>query len=113
MGHSAINPDSPFVLRRPNTETSSMAIEPVQSDKNKWIAAILAFLFGSLGVHKFYLGKTQAGIIMLVASLAGLLFLGIPTMIVAIVAFVEFIIYLVKDEQKFHEDYVAGDRAWF
>ena len=88
-------------------------VVPIQSDKNKWVAAILAFLFGILGVHKFYLGKKQAGVIMLVASLVGLILLGIPTLIVSIIAFVEFVIYLVKDEQKFHEDYVVGDRAWF
>jgi cold shock CspA family protein len=30
-------------------------------DKNKIVAALLAFFIGGLGVHKFYLGKNQAG----------------------------------------------------
>ena len=34
--------------------------------KNKIVAALLAFFLGTLGIHKFYLGKTTAGIIMLV-----------------------------------------------
>ena len=32
------------------------------STHNKWIAAILAFLLGGLGVHKFYLGQKGWGL---------------------------------------------------
>ena len=34
--------------------------------KNKIVAAILAILLGSLGVHKFYLGQTFKGILFLI-----------------------------------------------
>jgi TM2 domain-containing membrane protein YozV len=81
-------------------------------DKNKWIAALLAFFFGILGVHKFYLGKTNAGIIMLLCGTIGW-FLIIPGLAVAFISFIELIIYLFKSEQQFHEDYVAGDKSWF
>ena len=37
-------------------------------DRSKWIAAILAFLFGPLGIHRFYLGRTGTGITMLALS---------------------------------------------
>ena len=33
--------------------------------KSKIVAALLAFFLGGLGIHKFYLGKNTAGIIML------------------------------------------------
>lgn len=33
--------------------------------KNKWVAFILCFLLGYLGAHKFYEGKTGAGILYL------------------------------------------------
>ncbi len=82
-------------------------------EKNKWIAALLALTFGGFGVHKFYLGKNTAGFIMLALFLGGIVLGGIPTVLISIVAFVECIIYLVKSEQQFYDDYVAGDRAWF
>lgn len=82
------------------------------SDKNKWVAALLTFFFGIWGVHKFYLGKNTAGVIMLVCGTVGW-FLVIPGIAVALISFIELIIYLLKSEQQFHEDYVAGDRSWF
>lgn len=82
-------------------------------EKNKWIAALLALTFGGLGVHKFYLGKNTAGFIMLALFLGGMLLATIPTIIVSIIAFIECIIYLVKSDQQFYDDYVVGDRAWF
>lgn len=33
--------------------------------KNKYVATILALLFGGFGVHKFYLGKTKEGLVYL------------------------------------------------
>ncbi len=77
-------------------------------EKNKWIAALLCFFFGPIGIHKFYLGKTGAGIIMLVASV---LVIGLP--FTMFISFIELIIYLVKSDQSFHEDYVAGNKSWF
>lgn len=81
-------------------------------DKNKWVAALLTFFFGIWGIHKFYLGKTNAGIIMLACGTIGW-FLILPGLAVAFISFIELIIYLFKSEQQFHEDYVAGDKSWF
>ncbi|WP_298333630.1 NINE protein [Asticcacaulis sp.] len=81
-------------------------------DKNKWVAALLTFFFGIWGVHKFYLGKTNAGLIMLACGTIGW-FLILPGLAVAFISFIELIIYLFKSEQQFHEDYVAGDKSWF
>ena len=81
--------------------------------KNKWIAAILALSFGPLGVHKFYLGRRKAGLIMLIVCLGGFLLAGIPSIIISIIALIEGIIYLVKSDQRFYDDYVVGERAWF
>lgn len=81
--------------------------------KSKVAAGLLAIFIGALGIHKFYLGYSTAGIIMLAVFLLGWIALGIPSIIISIIAFIEGIIYLVKSDEAFHERYVANRRAWF
>lgn len=81
--------------------------------KSKVIAGVLALLLGALGAHKFYLGATGAGIIMLLASLFGWVLLFIPNWIVGVIAVVEGIIYLTRTDDEFHERYEIGKRPWF
>lgn len=101
-----------------DTVTSIYVVKSAQgtlssAPKDKIIAVVLAFFLGGLGVHKFYLGKRNAGIIMLVASVGGAILFLIPTMIIGLIAFIEAIIYLVKSEDEFQRDYVNGNRSWF
>lgn len=79
----------------------------------KWIAVALAFFFGFLGAHKFFLGYTKQGIIMVAVFLLGFILLGIPSGIIAVIAFVECIIYAIKPTDSFEETYIKNQRAWF
>ena len=80
--------------------------------KDKVVAALLAFFLGVWGIHKFYLGRTGAGIVMLICGTIGWL-LVLPGLFVCITAFIEFIIYLVIDDAEFRRRYVEGTRSWF
>jgi len=95
-----------------DTAVSIYLISASMGDKNKWVAIVLCFLFGWCGIHKFYLGKTTAGIIMAICGTVGWVIL-IPGLVVAFISFIELIIYLVKSDQSFYEDYVAGNKSWF
>ena len=64
--------------------------------RNKWIAIILAFFFGGLGLHKFYLGQIGWGVAYLL-----LCWTGIPS----IVGLVESIIYLTLSDEEFAARY--------
>ena len=84
--------------------------------KEKIAAGLLAIVLGTLGIHKFYLGGKQqkmAGIIMLVISLVGSCVITIGPVIMGIIALIEGIVYLTKDDAEFQSTYVAGDKAWF
>jgi TM2 domain-containing membrane protein YozV/cold shock CspA family protein len=86
-------------------------VSPSASEKNRIVAALLALFLGHWGIHKFYLGKTNAGIIMLACGTVGWLLI-IPGAVNALIAVLEGVIYLIKSDQDFYRDYVVGDRTW-
>lgn len=67
------------------------------SGKDRTTAAIFALILGGLGAHKFYLGKTLQGVLYL---------LFFWTLIPALIAFVEGIIYLTKSDAEFQRSYL-------
>ena len=81
---------------------------------NRTVIGIVAILLGSLGIHKFMLGYTQEGIIMLVVTIAGSLFLHVlGSSVMGIIGIIEGIISLTKTDQQFYDTYVAHKKAWF
>ncbi|MDR0762239.1 MAG: NINE protein [Campylobacteraceae bacterium] len=64
--------------------------------KNRINAALFAVFLGGFGAHKFYLGKTGQGILYLIFFW---------TLIPALIAFVEFIIYLIMSDEEFNAKY--------
>jgi TM2 domain-containing membrane protein YozV len=75
---------------------ADVAARSSSGGKSKSSAGILALLLGGIGVHKFYLGQPGLGILYLVFFW---------TLIPAIVAFVEGIIYLTMSDADFDAKY--------
>ena len=81
---------------------------------NKIAAGVCGILLGWLGVHKFILGYTTAGVIMLlVGVVGGFVTCGVSTGVMGIIGIIEGIIYLTKSDDEFVRTYVEGKRAWF
>ncbi len=74
------------------------ALERARSDR--LVSALLAFLLGTLGVHRFYLGRIGSGIAMLLLSctLIGLL-VTVPW------ALIDMVRFLVMSDEDFAEHY--------
>ncbi len=82
--------------------------------KDKTTAGILGILLGGLGVHKFYLGYTNEGLIMLLVSLiGGVATCGFGSMAVGAIGLAEGIIYITKSDEEFAATYVHGRKTWF
>ena len=80
----------------------------------KIAAGVLAILLGWLGIHKFYLGYTGPGIILLLCGTIGwIITFGILPVIVAIIGLIEGIIYLTKPDDQFNQEYVVQRKSWF
>lgn len=86
--------------------------KPPGADK-KLAAGICGILLGGLGVHKFILGYTTEGIIMVVTYVVGLFLCGVPAMAIAIVGIVEGVIYLTKSDEEFSNTYILNKKPWF
>jgi len=67
-----------------------------RTTRNKTTAGVFALVLGGLGIHKFYLGQTAAGIVYLVFCW---------TLIPAFIAFIEGILFLTMSDESFAEKY--------
>ena len=73
-------------------------------------AGICGILFGALGIHKFIIGQTKAGLIMLLVTVCTV---GLAGPIMGLIGFIEGIIYLTKSDREFDSIYIDGGKAWF
>ena len=87
-----------------------MSTTSVPGAEKKIPAGILAILLGGLGIHKFYLGYTKEGVIMLLVTV---LTLGMGAFIIGTIALIEGIVYLTKPDDQFVATYVTGRKGWF
>ncbi len=81
---------------------------PSDVSSKKMVAGILGILLGGLGIHKFYLGITTPGVIMLLGTL-----LCIGAWLMPIIGLIEGILYLTKSDQEFYQTYMVEKKGWF
>ena len=81
--------------------------------KSKIAAGLLAIFLGWLGIHKFYLGYTGPGVVLLLCGTIGLFVFFIPPIIASIIGLIEGIIYLTKPDDEFDQEYVVQRKSWF
>ena len=93
--------------------TCGSALQTPPVPKNKVTAGLLAIFLGGLGVHKFYLGYSKAGAIMLAVCIVGAFFFGFGPLAAWVIGFIEGILYLSKSDSEFAATYVTGKREWF
>ncbi len=81
-----------------------------EASGKKVAAGICGILLGALGVHKFILGYTTEGLIMLLVSV---LTCGFGATVTGLIGLVEGIIYLTKSDAEFESTYLVGKKGWF
>ena len=90
------------IFRLPDSDTASVGVvrQPAASDRNKYVAALLAFFLGTFGIHRFYLGRNGTGVLMIVLSITivGLLVTGIW-------ALIDMVRYLIMSDAEFEHRY--------
>jgi TM2 domain-containing membrane protein YozV len=87
-----------------------MSVQGSKDASKKIVAGICGILLGALGIHKFVLGYTGPGLIMLLVTV---LTLGIAGFIMGIIGLIEGILYLTKTDEEFVQTYVVGKKGWF
>lgn len=85
-------------------------MSPQEISNKKLAAGLCGILLGGLGVHKFILGMTTPGVIMLLVTVVTC---GIGAAITGVIGLIEGIIYLTQTDEEFYRNYVVGKREWF
>ena len=76
----------------------------------KIACGICGIILGALGIHKFILGYTTEGLVMLLVSV---LTCGIGSPVMGIIGLIEGIMYLTKSDDEFYKTYMAAKKGWF
>ncbi len=85
-------------------------IELAEINSKKLAAGLLGIFLGALGIHKFILGYTGPGLIMLLVSV---LTCGLAATVMCVIGLIEGIIYLTMTPQQFKTIYLDGRKEWF
>ncbi|WP_438982499.1 TM2 domain-containing protein [Vulcanococcus sp.] len=86
------------------------ALDLTEVSNKKLAAGLLGIFLGSFGIHKFVLGYTKAGLIMLLLTV---LTCGVAGFVMGVIGLIEGIIYLTQTPQEFKVTYLEGRKEWF
>ena len=91
----------------PNNKTASKQHirQPVKKGKRKFAAGLLALFFGVFGIHRFYLGQRNLGILYLTVSLIGMFtfsFLEFLVGLMGVIGFVDAILLWTMSREAFN-----------
>lgn len=81
-----------------------------REESKRIVAGVLAILLGPFGVHKFILGYTNQGIIMLAITVVTC---GIGAVVTSIIGLIEGVVYLTKSDEEFIYTYQTNKKEWF
>lgn len=81
-----------------------------REESKRVLAGVLGILLGALGIHKFVLGYTNEGIILLAVTIVTC---GIGAAVTGIIGLVEGIVYLTKSDEEFIYMYQTNKKNWF
>ena len=84
--------------------------ELTEVSNKKLAAGLLAIFLGSFGIHKFVLGYTRAGLIMLLVTVFTC---GIAGFVMGVIGVIEGIIYLTQTPEQFQAIYLDARKEWF
>ncbi|MCH8044882.1 MAG: NINE protein [Planctomycetes bacterium] len=90
--------------------SSATPAEIQQAASTKIAAGICGIFLGYLGIHKFIMGRTTEGVIMLLVSV---LSCGFAALVMSVIGIVEGIIYLTKSDEDFYQTYIVEEKGWF
>jgi TM2 domain-containing membrane protein YozV len=103
-------PQQPYGYQQPYVNPADIKT----TDKDRMVAGLLGIFLGWLGIHKFYLGYRNEGLIMLIVSLVGsCITFGVAAAVMGVIGIIEGIMYLTKTQQEFEQIYVYNRKGWF
>lgn len=85
-------------------------LDLTEVSNKKLAAGLLGIFLGSFGLHKFVLGYTKAGLIMLLLTV---LTCGVAGFVMGLIGVIEGVIYLTQTPQEFKATYLDGRKEWF
>jgi TM2 domain-containing membrane protein YozV len=107
---AAAGPASAAPARMGDVDHAPAAGMPPDISYKKLAAGLTAIQVGSLGVHKFILGRNTAGLITLLVTLLGC---GVGAIVMVVIGMMEGIQYLRMTDEEFYERYLVQRKAWF
>ena len=108
--HSPLTPVSSGYQPMQSVNPGALTDWKALGGDKKVLAGILGIVVGSLGIHKFVLGYTTEGLIMLLCTV---LTCGILGVAMSVVGIVEGIMYLTKTDEEFVRTYIQSKKGWF